>query len=88
MKESRYIEAANKAILQEKKKDFKRAAGYWEIAKIASLNINNQRWAEYRQEHNEKRHALHNKYKKIKDKNEDKRIASELKKHVNKKGGE
>ncbi|MBD1227704.1 ANR family transcriptional regulator [Xenorhabdus griffiniae] len=79
-----YLDFANAAIQKEKEEKYDLAAEYWGKAKNLATTLNTQLWAEYRQLHNEKRHSLHNSYSKVLRTNENKRTASELKKHMKK----
>ncbi|MDC9591844.1 hypothetical protein PSI23_21850, partial [Xenorhabdus sp. XENO-10] len=61
------------------------AALYWGKAKEVATSLNTQLWSEYRQEHNEKRHSLHNSYSKaMRTQKENRQMAAALKKHINK----
>ncbi|WFQ81314.1 ANR family transcriptional regulator [Xenorhabdus sp. SF857] len=84
MTKKTYLDFANTAIQKEKEEKYDLAAEYWGKAKNLATSLNTQLWAEYRQLHNEKRHSLHNSYSKVLRINENKRIASELKKHMRK----
>ncbi|MEQ1977655.1 ANR family transcriptional regulator [Xenorhabdus sp. SGI240] len=84
MTKKTYLDFANTAIQKEKEEKYDLAAEYWGEAKNLATSLNTQLWAEYRQLHNEKRHSLHNSYSKVLRINENKRIASELKKHMRK----
>ncbi|MDC9590878.1 hypothetical protein PSI23_16715, partial [Xenorhabdus sp. XENO-10] len=54
-------------------------------AKEVATSLNTQLWSEYRQEHNEKRHSLHNSYSEaMKTQKENRQMAAALKKHINK----
>ncbi|MBI6550134.1 ANR family transcriptional regulator [Xenorhabdus lircayensis] len=62
MKNRTYTDFANTAIQKEKEEKYDLAAIYWGKARDAATSINAQLWSEYRQEHNEKRHSLHEGY--------------------------
>ncbi|PHM67911.1 ANR family transcriptional regulator [Xenorhabdus kozodoii] len=62
MKNETYLDFANRAINAEKEENYQYAAELWDLARMIAQHPNNQAWAEYRQEHNEKRHSLHNSY--------------------------
>ncbi|AYA40652.1 ANR family transcriptional regulator [Xenorhabdus nematophila] len=59
-----YLELANTAIQNEKEEKYDLAAIEWGEAKNVATSLNAQLWAEYRQEHNEKRHSLHHSHSK------------------------
>ncbi|KHD29294.1 ANR family transcriptional regulator [Xenorhabdus nematophila] len=50
-----YLELANTAIQNEKEEKYDLAAIEWGEAKNVATSLNAQLWAEYRQEHNEKK---------------------------------
>ncbi|MBD2784158.1 ANR family transcriptional regulator [Xenorhabdus sp. DI] len=80
-----YLDFANSAIQMEKEEKYDLAAIEWGKAKTLATSLNIQLWAEYRQLHNEKRHSLHHSYSKaLRDQKEDQRMASALKKHMDK----
>ncbi|MDC9622106.1 ANR family transcriptional regulator [Xenorhabdus sp. XENO-7] len=77
MKNETYLYFANTAIQKEKEEKYDLAASYWGKARIVATSLNTQLWAEYRQEHNEKRHSLHTRYEEeIKKQKESRRIAA------------
>ncbi|MDC9597325.1 ANR family transcriptional regulator [Xenorhabdus anantnagensis] len=90
MTQKTYLDFANAAIQNEKEEKYDLAAEYWGKAKNVATRLNTQLWAEYRQEHNEKRHSLHHSHStalrstELTARKECQRIASELKKHMNK----
>ncbi|WP_340608562.1 ANR family transcriptional regulator [Xenorhabdus bharatensis] len=90
MKKKSYLDFANIAIQMEKEEKYNIAAEYWGKANKLATTLNTQLWSEYRQEHNEKRHSLHHSHStalrstEIATRKENRRIASELKKHMNK----
>ncbi|MEQ1964448.1 ANR family transcriptional regulator [Xenorhabdus khoisanae] len=85
MKNKTYLDFANTAIQKEKEEKYDLAAIYWGKAKNVATSLNTQLWAEYRQEHNEKRYSLHNSYSNaLRTPKEDRRIAEALKEHINK----
>ncbi|PHM45604.1 hypothetical protein [Xenorhabdus miraniensis] len=86
MEDVNYITAANKAIQKEKEENYDLAALYWGRAKYLAADIKHRLWAQYHQENNEERHSLHNSYRGTlrAQKENQKRIASVLKRYMNK----
>ncbi|MEQ1968798.1 ANR family transcriptional regulator [Xenorhabdus nematophila] len=77
MKNETYLNLANTAIQNEKEEKYNIAAIYWGKARVVATSLNAQLWSEYRQEHNEKRHSLHNAYSAAtRDQKESRRIAA------------
>ncbi|WP_340617945.1 ANR family transcriptional regulator [Xenorhabdus entomophaga] len=77
MTKKTYLDFANAAIQKEKEEKYDLAAIYWGKAKNVATSLNTQLWAEYRQEHNEKRYSLHNNYSNaLRTPKEDRRIAN------------
>lgn len=77
MKNETYLDFANTAIQMEKEEKYDLAASYWEKARSVATSFNTQAWSEYRQEHNEKRHSLHNSYSAAtRDQKESRKIAA------------
>ncbi|MDE9467454.1 ANR family transcriptional regulator [Xenorhabdus bovienii] len=62
MKNETYLDFAETAIQKEKEEKYDLAALYWGKARNVATSLNTQEWAEYRQEHNEKRYSLHTSY--------------------------
>ncbi|PHM60946.1 ANR family transcriptional regulator [Xenorhabdus ishibashii] len=80
-----YLYLADTATQKEKEEKYDLAAEYWEKAKNVATNLKNQLWAEYRQEHNKKRHSLHHCHSTaLRSQKENKRMAAALKRHMNK----
>ncbi|PHM31328.1 ANR family transcriptional regulator [Xenorhabdus innexi] len=85
MKNKTYLELANTAIQNEKEEKYDMAAEYWGKAKNLATTINTQLWAEYRQEHNQKRHLLHHSHSAaLRSQKENQRTAAALKEYMNK----
>ncbi|WP_338803614.1 hypothetical protein WDV76_16140 [Xenorhabdus griffiniae] len=85
MTKKTYLDFANTAIQKEKEERYDLAAEYWGRAKYLAPDLKHRLWAEYHQENNEKRHSLHYSHSAaLRSQKENQRMASELKKHMNK----
>ncbi|WP_237387003.1 ANR family transcriptional regulator [Xenorhabdus sp. Sc-CR9] len=85
MKNKTYSDLANTAIQNEKEEKYDLAAIEWGKARKVATSLNAQLWSECRREHNEKRHSLHHRRSKaLSSQKENQRIASALKRHMNK----
>ncbi|QTL40948.1 hypothetical protein HGO23_06470 [Xenorhabdus budapestensis] len=85
MKNKTYLDFSDAAIQEEKKERYDLAARYWGRAKYLATDLKHRIWAQYHQENNEKRHSLHHSHSQaLRTPKDNQRIASELKRYMNK----